>query len=258
MQIIFAFLLAIALITWAIYAFQNSAPGKRHGNWFVKTAPNGDRTFTSTIDSSIKIIIMAGAMPADWFPGQPKNNVAAELSRAIASRPQRISAPTPRSNAVTVAITGTLRMKRSDAIYKINETNAKYSERVWSTTDYLVAASFDTAKALNAAKLGVRVLSEDEFVQMLESGHFKPRAEQNVHPAYNRIYEDDEYDWTEQFDPPRPCRLRYKDSRGEITDRQIELSHKGTAPNGHAYIGAYDIGEFKTFRTDRILELEEL
>jgi len=70
----------------------------------------------------------------------------------------------------TVVVTGTLaRMTRDEAKQLIRDHGGKASGSVSSKTDYLLAGEKAGSKLTKAQGLGVTILSEDEFLTMLES-----------------------------------------------------------------------------------------
>ena len=71
-------------------------------------------------------------------------------------------------------------------------------------------------------------------------------------------FRTDEIVWAEEFNPSRLCFLEYSDNEGTVTQRFVHLSCRGTGSNHYKYLGAFDIGVFKTFRADRVLRLEEV
>jgi hypothetical protein len=157
---------------------------------------------------------------------------------------------------MTVAITGTLSEPRAQVAIKINSTkNARFVERVAGNTDYLVAARHDTAKARAAAQNGTVVLTEQQLTEYLESGEFPHHQRRYTYSGFN--FDESEIVWAETLDPPLRCRLEYADSAGEHSKRTIDVLHpSGIHPNGREYMAAFEDGQLKTFRKDRILKLE--
>lgn len=159
--------------------------------------------------------------------------------------------------AVKVAITGALSMPRKSAAELIEtHTNAKFADSVTYDVNYLVASRFDTIKARKAAKIGVAVISEAELMDYIQKGAF-PENQKPLRPEFHNLFRTDEITWTEKIQPERLF-LEYSDNEGVVTQRFIWLCCKGRGSNGHEYLGAFDNETFKTFRTDRVLRLEEL
>ena len=59
-------------------------------------------------------------------------------------------------------------MERSEAIAKVKERGGTVKGGVGKDLDFLVSTKTDSGKALNAAKLGTKVISEQEFLKMIE------------------------------------------------------------------------------------------
>ena len=70
----------------------------------------------------------------------------------------------------TLVVTGTMvRMKRDEIEQLIRDHGGKASGSVSKKTDFLVAGDAAGSKLTKAQDLGVRILTEDEFLKMLES-----------------------------------------------------------------------------------------
>ena len=69
----------------------------------------------------------------------------------------------------TIVFTGTLQhMTRSEAKVRAESLGAKVSSAVSSKTDYVVVGADVGSKAKNAQALGLTLLTEDEWLQMIE------------------------------------------------------------------------------------------
>ena len=69
---------------------------------------------------------------------------------------------------VTFCITGPLKMRRVDVIQEVqNKTNARWISGVSKNTDYLVAGEKAGSKLTKAEKLGVSILNESEFENII-------------------------------------------------------------------------------------------
>ena len=67
----------------------------------------------------------------------------------------------------TVVLTGTLQMPRSEAKELLQSYGAKVTGSVSSKTDYVIAGEDPGSKVEKAEKLGVTVLDEQQFVDLL-------------------------------------------------------------------------------------------
>ena len=69
----------------------------------------------------------------------------------------------------TIVFTGTLeKMTRAEAKAKALSAGAKVAGSVSAKTDYVVQGADAGSKAAKAAELGIKVLSENEFLDLLE------------------------------------------------------------------------------------------
>ncbi len=70
----------------------------------------------------------------------------------------------------TLVFTGTLKMKREDAKALVEAEGGRVSGSVSKKTDYVVAGEEAGSKLKNAEKLGVKILSEAELLDLLKGG----------------------------------------------------------------------------------------
>lgn len=70
----------------------------------------------------------------------------------------------------TVVLTGSLQMPRHDAKQLLEAVGAKVTGSVSKKTDYLIAGVASGSKLTKAESLGVTVLTEDEFINLLNDG----------------------------------------------------------------------------------------
>ena len=74
-------------------------------------------------------------------------------------------------NSKTFVLTGTLStMGRTEASDKIKQLGGKTSSSVTKKTDYVVVGENAGSKLTKAQELGITILSEEEFLEMLNTG----------------------------------------------------------------------------------------
>lgn len=157
---------------------------------------------------------------------------------------------------INVAITGTLSEPRSKAAEQINSTfNGLFVENINLHTHYLVCEKHDSKKARKAALYGTAVISEAELRKMLSLSVFPSVALPTY--AVHRPNNFPEIEWTDIYETPSIGVLTYQDSDGNYSIRTIAATAIGVSGD-HAWLGAYDGPDFKTFRKDRIVSLEPL
>ena len=112
--------------------------------------------------------VVAKAIVA-WFADKENKKLITRLKKVIRIISEKMSAPTSRPLAgKTFVLTGTLRMlARDEAKEKVRKQGGSVSSSVSKKTDYVVAGEEAGSKLEKAQKLGVRVLSESEFLKML-------------------------------------------------------------------------------------------
>ena len=157
---------------------------------------------------------------------------------------------------VIVSITGTIEGRTRSEVASLIETktNATFSKSVTYSTNYLVAARFDSGKAKKAAEIGESVISPSEMFEFVDSGWF-PENETPEKPAPS--IGDFSIEWQEYTaDEQSVVLLDYADADGVVTEQRIvRLYGFGSGSNGKRYIGAYQGRTFKTFREDRVIDI---
>ncbi|MFN3744045.1 MAG: NAD-dependent DNA ligase LigA [Hyphomicrobiaceae bacterium] len=108
----------------------------------------------------------------DFFDEPHNRKVVRDLLKEIEIQPYVRHAPV--ASAVTdktVVFTGTLQsMSRNEAKARAERAGAKVAGSVSKKTDYVIAGADAGSKLDKARELGVTVLSEDEWLALLESG----------------------------------------------------------------------------------------
>ncbi|MGA3129398.1 MAG: hypothetical protein ABSD59_01265 [Terracidiphilus sp.] len=246
MPALFVVILTIAIVVLILRSKKNTAP--RRGDVFPVTIIQGGKTVTfNGFDEERREREFAAAL------AQTRANPAQDVAK-----PEQSSKRHEPSERMTVVITGTLKEPRAQVAIKINSTqNARFVDRVFLDTDYLVATRSDTAKSKAAAENGTIVITEQQLSEYIDKGEFPQHPRRQTHSDFN--FDESEIEWADSNEPPVPYRLTYASRDGELSERVVEVLHfAGKHPNGHEYLAAYDEGDLKTFRRDRILRLDEL
>jgi DNA ligase (NAD+) len=105
----------------------------------------------------------------DWFKDKENRKLFDRLLKEV--RVKREAAPQRggKLSGKTFVLTGTLEgLERSEAKAKIEALGGKVSGSVSKNTDYVVAGENPGEKLTKAESLGVPVLEEGEFIDMLE------------------------------------------------------------------------------------------
>jgi DNA ligase (NAD+) len=108
----------------------------------------------------------------DFFSEDHNKQALDRLLKEIQVLPfERPRAENPAIAGKTVVFTGSLeRMTRSEAKAQAERLGAKVAGSVSKKTDYVVAGADAGSKLAKARELGVRVLSEDEWLALLSAG----------------------------------------------------------------------------------------
>jgi DNA ligase (NAD+) len=105
---------------------------------------------------------------ADFFAEPHNVEVVDELLEQVTPQPLEAVESTSPVSGKTVVFTGSLeRMTRSEAKAKAERLGAKVSGSVSNKTDYVVAGPGAGSKLKEAERLGVKVLSEDEWLALI-------------------------------------------------------------------------------------------
>lgn len=121
------------------------------------------------LDNIEQIGPAVAAAIADFFAEPHNVAVVDELLQEV--RPERLEAVDHASpiSGKTVVFTGTLeKMTRSEAKAKAERLGAKVAGSVSKHTDYVVAGPGAGSKLKNATALGVKVLTEEEWLKLLD------------------------------------------------------------------------------------------
>jgi len=108
----------------------------------------------------------------EWFGDKNNLKYLEKLEKAVkivSPASTKASAGRQKLKGKTFVLTGSMEtMTRDDAKAKIRELGGDVSSSVSLNTDYVVVGSDPGSKAEHAKKLGVRILSETEFLKMIK------------------------------------------------------------------------------------------
>ena len=109
------------------------------------------------------------------FFGQKNNQTVIDqlVDAGVCWEPEVVEALTSRRDlsGETVVLTGTLsKLTRNDAKARLQALGAKVTGSVSSKTSFVVAGDAAGSKLTKAQELGVRVLTEQELIDLLEGG----------------------------------------------------------------------------------------
>lgn len=102
-----------------------------------------------------------------WFRAKEKSDMLDRLLTHVTVRKDETPGST-RFSGMTFVLTGALSMPRTEAEAKIRALGGSASGSVSQKTTYVVAGADAGSKLTKARKLGVPVLSEEEFARMLQ------------------------------------------------------------------------------------------
>jgi DNA ligase (NAD+) len=163
------------------------ALGIRHvGEKAAATLARYFRTMDAVMDATVETLQTApeiGPVVAESvraFASEPRNReLVSRLAAAGVNMATSLPEPTPANDVPagplagkTFVLTGALSsMTREEAADALERLGAKVSGSVSKKTSYLVAGSEAGSKLEKAQKLGVEVLSEDQFRDLIMNGH---------------------------------------------------------------------------------------
>lgn len=106
----------------------------------------------------------------DWFKDRRNQDLLLKLDSAgIRLESSQLTARSSKLSGMTFVLTGTLEtMSRDEAKAKIRALGGDTSESVSKKTTYVVAGTEAGSKKEKAEKLGVKVLSEQEFLSLIQ------------------------------------------------------------------------------------------
>jgi DNA ligase (NAD+) len=135
----------------------------------MSEAKNRNSEAFADLDNIEGIGPVVAAAIADFFAEPHNVAVVKELLEEVKPTPlEAIDHASPVSGKIVV-FTGTLeRMTRSEAKARAERLGAKVAGSVSKNTDYVVAGPGAGSKLTNAKDLGLAVLTEDEWLKLIE------------------------------------------------------------------------------------------
>jgi DNA ligase (NAD+) len=134
----------------------------------MNAAANEDAQALATLGAidGIGPVVVEALM--DFFHEAHNREILEQLTSMLTiEAPEAVAANSPISGK-TVVFTGTLtRMTRAEAKSRAESLGAKVAGSVSANTDFLVAGADAGSKAAKAAALGVKTLSEDEWLTLI-------------------------------------------------------------------------------------------
>jgi DNA ligase (NAD+) len=105
----------------------------------------------------------------EWFQDKANHKFLEKLQKFVRIQNPESRVQNYKLRGLSFVLTGTLEtMSRDEAKAKIRELGGNVSESVSSKTDYVVVGSDPGSKAEKAKKLGVKILSEKEFLDLIK------------------------------------------------------------------------------------------
>jgi len=104
----------------------------------------------------------------DWVREKQNKNIIEDLLKHITITEVKAAKKSAAFNGKTLVFTGTLpTLSRDEAKARARAAGARIASSVSKNTDYVVLGEEAGSKAEKAAELGVKTLSEEEFIQLL-------------------------------------------------------------------------------------------
>jgi DNA ligase (NAD+) len=108
----------------------------------------------------------------DFFAEEHNRDVINKLLLAGINWPHIVRTQSHACSGKTFVLTGTLpHLSRDEAKLKIEEIGGKVSSSVSSKTNFVVAGTEAGSKLDKAIELGIKILNEDEFLELIKTGH---------------------------------------------------------------------------------------
>lgn len=155
-----------------IFAFGIRHIGSKAAKLLSDYFKNIDAVMNAEVDDILKIDgfgdVMAQAV-YDYFHSQGAVELVAELKEAGVNTESKIVIKDNRFEGKTFVLTGTLpNLKRSEASKIIESFGGKTSSSVSKKTDFVLSGEASGSKLDKANALGIRVIDENEFMEMIK------------------------------------------------------------------------------------------
>jgi len=155
-----------------IYALGIRQVGAKTGKVLATTFGNMDALMTATVDD-LKDVQDIGEITAqsivDWFSQPQSRGMIEKLRDAGVNFESKRTFTDSRFSGMTFVLTGALsKFTREEATEKIELFGGKASGSVSKKTTYVVVGENAGSKERKARELGIPILSEDDFLQMIQ------------------------------------------------------------------------------------------
>lgn len=155
-----------------IYALGIRQVGAKTGKVLATTFGNMDALMTATVDD-LKDVQDIGEITAqsivDWFSQPQSRGMIEKLREAGVNFESKRTFTDSRFSGMTFVLTGALsKFTREEATEKIELFGGKASGSVSKKTTYVVVGENAGSKERKARELGIPILSEDDFLQMIQ------------------------------------------------------------------------------------------
>ena len=156
-----------------VYALGIRFVGERAAKVLAAAMKSIDAVMDATVEQLVEVPEIGPKLAESiaFYFSVPANRERIEKMKRLGVAPKYVTTATgSRLHGMTVVVTGTLTRFSRDEIHKLIEREGgKPGSSVSSKTSYLVAGEAAGSKLEKAKSLGVPVLTEDEFVELLKS-----------------------------------------------------------------------------------------
>lgn len=155
-----------------IYGFGIRQVGAKTGKVLASAFGSLDRLMAATVDELTEIPdvgVVTAKFIISWFAQDQSRHMIERLREAGVNLQSHISVLDTRFAGKTFVLTGTLsKFTREEASQKIELYGGKAAGSVSKKTDYVIVGENAGSKERKARELGITILSEDDFLQMIQ------------------------------------------------------------------------------------------